>query len=62
MRVYFRDGLIGIELHAKPTDTHQYLCMHSCLRHHCKTSIPYSQALLIPFVWRKIILGSLNVN
>ena len=44
-RVYMRDGLVGTDLHVKPTDTHQYLRMDSCHPHHCKTSIPYSQAL-----------------
>ena len=44
-RVYLEDGQIGTDLHVKPTDTHQYLRMDSCHPHHCKTSIPYSQAL-----------------
>ena len=38
-RVFLRDGLIGTDLHVKPTDTHQYLRMDSCHPHHCKTSI-----------------------
>ena len=29
----------------KPTDTHQYLEASSCHPSHCKTSIPFSQAL-----------------
>ena len=33
------------DLHVKPTDKHQYLQMDSCHPQHCKTSIPYSQAL-----------------
>ena len=44
-RVYLRDGLIGNDLSIKPTDTHQYLQMDICNARHCKTSIPYSQAL-----------------
>ena len=45
MRVYLRDGLIGTDLHIKPTNTHQHLRMNSCHPDHCKASIPYSQAL-----------------
>ena len=33
------------DLYVKPTDTHQYLEATSCHPAHCKTSIPYSQAL-----------------
>ncbi|MEO0684792.1 MAG: hypothetical protein AAFY76_07015, partial [Cyanobacteria bacterium J06649_11] len=33
------------DLFVKPTDTHQYLSADSCHPTHCKTSIPYSQAL-----------------
>ena len=33
------------DLFVKPTDTHQYLHATSCHPSHCKTSIPYSQAL-----------------
>ena len=33
------------DLYVKPTDTHQYLEATSCHPTHCKTSIPYSQAL-----------------
>ena len=32
-------------MHVKPTDTHQYLRMDSCHPRHCKTAIPYGQAL-----------------
>ena len=40
-----RGGLVGTDLHVKPTDKHQYLRMDSCHLYHSKTSIPYSQAL-----------------
>ena len=33
------------DLYVKSTDTHQYLDYSSCHPHHCKNSIPYSQAL-----------------
>ena len=33
------------DLYIKPTDTHQYLEASSCHVYHCKSSIPYSQAL-----------------
>ena len=46
-RFYLRDGLMGTDLHVKPRDTHQYLQMDSCHPHHCKISIPYSQALYL---------------
>ena len=40
-----RNGLVETDLHIKPTDTHQYLQTDSCHPRHCKTSIPYGQAL-----------------
>ena len=43
--VYLEDDLIGIHLHVKPTDKLQFLCMDNCHPKHCKTAIPYSQAL-----------------
>ena len=44
--VYLKeDGLIGTDLHIKPTDKYQYLQMDSCHPKHCKASIPFSQAL-----------------
>ena len=48
-RVYLRDGQIGTDLHVKPTDTHRNLRMDSCHPQHCKSSIPYGQALRL---WR----------
>jgi len=44
-RVYLKDGHIQTDLYTKPTDTHQYLDTRSCHPRHCKTAIPYSQAL-----------------
>ena len=44
-RVCLRDGQIGTDLHVKPTDTHQYLRVDSCHPQHCKSLIPYNQAL-----------------
>ena len=46
-RVYLTDGRIGTDLCVKPTDTHQYLQMDSYHPQHCKSLIPYSQALLL---------------
>ena len=46
-RVYLKDGLIQTDLYTKPTNTHQYLDTRSCHPHHCKTAIPYSQALCL---------------
>ena len=48
-RVYLKDSLIGTDLHVKPTNKHQFLCMDSCHPKHCKTIIPYSQVLRL---WR----------
>ena len=39
------NGQLITDLHAKPTDTHQYLATISCHQHHCKEAIPFSQAL-----------------
>ena len=44
-RVYLKDGQIQRDLYTKPTDTHQYLDTRNCHPRHCKTAIPYSQAL-----------------
>ena len=38
---------LATDLYVKPTDTHQFLDATSCHPGHCKTSIPYSQALRI---------------
>ena len=38
-------GRITTDLYTKPTDTHQYLHKRSCHPGHCKSTIPYSQAL-----------------
>ena len=38
-------GRLVTDLYTKPTDTHQYLHHCSCHPRHCKSTIPYSQAL-----------------
>ena len=45
--VYLKDGCIQTDLFVKPTDKHQYLHRDSCHPTHCKTAIPYSQALCL---------------
>ena len=42
-----RNGSLSTDLYTKSTDTHQYLSATSCHPSHCKSSIPYSQALRI---------------
>ena len=44
-RVYLKNQQIETDLYVKPTDTHQYLHMNSCHPRHCKTAIPFGQAL-----------------
>ena len=44
-RVYMKNGRVETDLHTKPTDKHQYLHTKSCHPRHCKTAIPFSQAL-----------------
>ena len=34
-RIYLKNGQIGIDLHVKPTERHQYLHMDSCHPKHC---------------------------
>ena len=46
-RVYIKNGKVETDLHVKPTSKHQYLHTKSCHPKHCKTAIPYSQALRI---------------
>ena len=45
VEVILRNNKILTDLYVKKTDTHQYLDFSSCHPRHCKTSIPYSQAL-----------------
>ena len=45
VKVIMKYGKIVTDLYVKSTDTHQYLDPSSCHPHHCKKSIPYSQAL-----------------
>ena len=44
-KVSRKGNRLATDLYVKPTDTHQYLDASSCHPSHCKTSIPYSQAL-----------------
>ena len=44
-RVSLKNGSLTTALYVKPTDTHQYLAANSCHPRHCKTAIPFSQAL-----------------
>ena len=45
VKVSRKGDKLETDLYVKPTDTHQYLDATSCHPDHCKTSIPYSQAL-----------------
>ena len=45
--IVLQEGSLSVDLHNKPTDTHQYLSANSCHPRHCKSSIPLSQALRI---------------
>ena len=45
VEVSVKGNKLVTDLYIKPTDTHQYLHATSCHPSHCKTSIPYSQAL-----------------
>ena len=47
------------DLHVKPTSKHQYLYTKSCHLKHCKTAIPYTQALRITRIcseWENLLL------
>ena len=44
-RVYIKNQRIKSDLYVKPTDKHTYLERNSCHPKHCKTFIPYSQAI-----------------
>ena len=44
-RVLLENEQLTMDLHVKPTDTHQYLAANSCHPRHCKEAIPFSQAL-----------------
>ena len=45
VKVSRKGSRLATDLYVKPTDTHQYLDATSCHPNHCKTSIPFSQAL-----------------
>ena len=47
-------GKLATDLFVKPTDTHQYLEFSSCHPDHCKTSIPFSQALRLNRICSKV--------
>ena len=51
-----------MDLHVKPTSKDQYLHTKSCQPKHCKTAIPYSQALRIKRIWSKWDNHSLRIN
>ena len=44
-RIYLKEYHIETNLYVKPIATHQYLHINSCHPKHCKTAIPYGQAL-----------------
>ena len=45
VKVCIHEGRLITDLYTIPTDTCQYLHRHSCHLGHCKSTIPYSQAL-----------------
>jgi hypothetical protein len=45
VRVYKVGDHLETDVYTKPTDTHQFLHYQSCHSRHCKSSLPYSQAL-----------------
>ena len=44
---HIQNDKIVVDLHTKPTDSHQYLLPNSCHPKHCSKNIPYSLALRI---------------
>ena len=61
-RVYTQNGKVETDLHVKPTGRHQYLHTKSCHPKHCKTAIPYSQALRIKRICLERENLSLRIN
>ena len=61
-RVYIKNGQVETDLHVKPTSRHQYLHTKSCHPKHCKTAIPYSQALRIKRICSEWENLSLRIN
>lgn len=49
-RVYIRDSHLVADVHMKDTDTHHYLHATSCHPLHCKTAIPFGQALRLKWI------------
>ena len=60
--VYIKDGRVETDIHVKPTSKHQYLHTKSCHPKHCKTAIPYSQALRIKRIRLERVNLSLRTN
>ena len=44
---HIQNDKIVVDLHTKPTDSHQYLLPNSCHPKHCSKNIPYSLALCL---------------
>lgn len=68
-KINFLDVLVRVEggalitsVYKKPTDRQQYLHFKSCHPRHCKTSIPYSQAIRFKRICSKSIDFQENAN
>ena len=59
--VYLKNGQIQADLYTRPTDTHQYLDTRGCHPCHCKTAIPYRQALRLRRIKNRVTCKSSNV-
>ena len=64
-RVYINNGKVEIDLCVKPTSKHQYLHTKSYHPKHCKTTIHYSQALIIKRIcseWENLLLRATQLK